>query len=139
MNIKLTYQLFPQFYSGPLEIEMAFAAKTLRFYLLIWTLFVFENILAEDEFHPTAAVWSIRSRPFIFILLHSCTIVRRDSEILQIFFQRFIENRIDRGKGQLISKCSFGVMVWTKMPKKNSDLEFEKWSNHKIKALYNVF
>ena len=59
MNIKLTYQLFPQFYSGPLEIEMAFAAKTLKFYLLIWTLLIFENILANDEFHPTAAVWNL--------------------------------------------------------------------------------
>ena len=41
------------------------------------------------------------------------------------------------GKGQLISKCPFGVIVWTKKPTKNltiSALEFEKWSNHKIKS-----
>ena len=46
-------------------------------------------------------------------------------------------------KGQLISKFPFGVIVWTKIPTKKkltiSALEFEKWSNHKIKALYNVF
>ena len=44
-------------------------------------------------------------------------------------------------KGQLISKYPFGVIVWTKKPTKYltiSALEFEKWSNHKIKALYNV-
>ena len=39
--------------------DMAFAAKTLKFYLLIWTLLIFENILATDEFHPTAAVWNL--------------------------------------------------------------------------------
>jgi hypothetical protein len=45
-------------------------------------------------------------------------------------------------KGQLISKCPFGVIVWTKIPTKNminSALEFEKWSNHKIKALFIFF
>jgi hypothetical protein len=52
---------------------MAFAAKTLKFYLLIWTLLIFENILAKDEFHPSAAVWSIRSRPFNFIQLYNRT------------------------------------------------------------------
>ena len=44
-------------------------------------------------------------------------------------------------KGQLILKCPFGVILWTKIPTKNlknSALEFEKWSNHKTKALYNV-
>ena len=33
-------------------------------------------------------------------------------------------------KGQLISKCPFGVIVWTKIPMKNltnSALEFKKW------------
>ena len=46
------------------------------------------------------------------------------------------------GKGQLTSKCPFGVIVWTKIPTKNltnSALEFEEWSNHEMKALYNVF
>ena len=49
------------------------------------------------------------------------------------------ENRVP--KGHLISKCplpSFGP----KYQRKNltiSALEVEKWSNHKIKALYNVF
>ena len=44
-------------------------------------------------------------------------------------------------KGKLILKCPFGVIIWTKIPTKNltiSALEFEKGSNHKIKALYNV-
>ena len=42
-------------------------------------------------------------------------------------------------KGQLISKCSFGVFVWTKISTNENNLqilEFEKLSNHKIKALY---
>ena len=45
-------------------------------------------------------------------------------------------------KGQLISKCPFCVIVWTKIQRKKltiSALEFEKWLNHRIKALYNVF
>ena len=45
-------------------------------------------------------------------------------------------------KGQLISKCVSSVIVWTKISTKqltNSALEFEMGSNHKIKALYNVF
>ena len=46
-------------------------------------------------------------------------------------------------KGQLISKCPFGVIVLTKKPTKKFDnfcpRKFEKRSNHKIKAPYNVF
>ena len=42
-------------------------------------------------------------------------------------------------KGQLISKCPFGVIVWTKIPTKSlTNLCLRIW-NHKIKALYNVF
>ena len=44
-----------------------------------------------------------------------------------------------QAEGQLISKCPFGVIIWTKNQQKNSALEFEKGSNHKIKAVYNVF
>ena len=36
---------------------MAFKFKT--FTLIIWILLLFENIFAEDEFHPDAQVWSI--------------------------------------------------------------------------------
>ena len=53
-----------------------------------------------------------------------------------------ILNIVEDYKGQLISKCPFGVVVSTKIPTKNltiSALEFEKWSNHNIKALYNAF
>ena len=55
---------------------------------------------------------------------------------------RGLQLKSELSKGQLISKCPFGVIVWTKIPTKKltiSALEFEKWSNHKIKALYNVF
>ena len=41
-------------------------------------------------------------------------------------------------KGQLISKCPFGPKYQQKNLT-NSALEFEKWSNHKKKALYNAF
>ena len=44
---------------------------------------------------------------------------------------------IARAKNQLISKCPFGVSVWTKILIKIwqiSALEFEKWSNHMITA-----
>ena len=49
---------------------------------------------------------------------------------------------IDKGsktKGQLISRCPYGVIVWTKIPTKKFTKKSEKWSNHKIKALIIVF
>ena len=42
-------------------------------------------------------------------------------------------------KGQLISKCLFGVIVWTKKPTKNltiSALEFKKWWNQQNKGTF---
>ena len=42
-------------------------------------------------------------------------------------------------KGQLISKCPFGVIVWTKIPTKkltNSALESEKWLNQQNKGTF---
>ena len=45
-------------------------------------------------------------------------------------------------KGQFISKCPFGVIVWTKIPTncfENFCPRTEKWSNHKMKVLNNVF
>ena len=42
-------------------------------------------------------------------------------------------------KGQLISKCPFGVIAWTKVPTKNLTISALEFENHKIKALYNVF
>ena len=50
--------MFPQFYSGPLAIEMASVVKVLHLGLL-WTLLLFENILGEDEFHPTAQIHAL--------------------------------------------------------------------------------
>ena len=44
-------------------------------------------------------------------------------------------------KGQLISKCPFGVIVWTKILTKNltiSTLESEKWSNQQNKGTYDT-
>ena len=35
---------------------------------------------------------------------------------------------------KVISKCSFGVIVWTKITTKNSALESKKWSNQKDKG-----
>ena len=52
----------------------------------------------------------------------------------------YLENRVV--KGQLISECPFEILDFPKIPRKIwqiSALESEKWSNHKIKALYNVF
>ena len=46
------------------------------------------------------------------------------------------------GKGQIISECPLEILDFPKIPPKIwqiSALESEKWSNHKIKALYNVF
>ena len=45
-------------------------------------------------------------------------------------------------KGQIISECPFEILDFPKIPRKIwqiSALESEKWSNHKIKALYNIF
>ena len=45
-------------------------------------------------------------------------------------------------KGQLMSECPFEILDFPKIPQKIwqiSALESGKWSNHKIKALYNVF
>ena len=44
-----------------------------------------------------------------------------------------------RGKGQLISECLFDVLNFPKNKQKISVQESQKLSNHKIKALYNVF
>ena len=51
------------------------------------------------------------------------------------------KNSFSISKGQLISNCPFDVILDQNTKKKftNPALEFEKWSNHKIKALYNVF
>ena len=47
-----------------------------------------------------------------------------------------------QAKGQIISECPLEILDFPKIPRKIwqiSALESEKWSNHKIKALYNVF
>ena len=74
---------------------------------------------------------------------------RKDAEIArQISLDLNKEKEISSNltpvtKGQLISKCPFVVIVWTKIPTifflKISALESEKWSNHRIKIIQNIF
>ena len=57
-------------------------------------------------------------------------------------FVSIIKNPNQITKGQSISKSAYGVIIWSKIPCNEkiwqvSALEFEKWSNHKIKALLN--
>ena len=58
-------------------------------------------------------------------------------------YDKNIANLVSKSpKGQIISECPFEILDFPKIPPKIwqiSALESEKWSNHKIKALYNVF
>ena len=65
-----------------------------------------------------------------------------DNYLDQVWTSRKVEGILLAPKGQLISECPFEILDFPKIPPKNwqiSALESKKWSNHKIKALYNVF
>ena len=50
--------------------------------------------------------------------------------------------KLELAEGQLISECPFEILDFPKKTRKIlqiSALEYKKLSNHKIKALYNVF
>ena len=82
-------------------------------------------------------------RHLFFLLLHSFSLQATSLFILKIkvwFFiiqARALKREVEP-KGQLISKCHFGVK-YQQFYLTISALEFKMWSNDKIKALYDVF